>query len=468
MIKNVIKKTKDIKNLLITTSGRPAEKMPDKNDIHIISIIYFGTLIAICCLTMTLILGLAVFNNHHVADRVLVFLGVLLYLSVVFIFIKKQLSFIASWLLILLFGAIATYILISWRINAPIGILTLGFVIFLSAVLFGSRYIIRVTICCVFILLAIQTLYSLQIIVPDRSSLALESSFGDVISYGTIFGIFALIGLITGRQKEEYMHKVNAAELELAKEKDLLEIRLDERTRSLKEAQIKEINHLLRFAELGQLTTVILHELANNLSVLNLDIDSLKDRHENSSAIKRAQESIKYLDLIVDRVRQQLKQNRKNIRFNAMATLRETLDTIAPKLERANIKLENHKSRGLRSFYILGDPLRLSQTLTIIINNAVDAYTRSNVNVIPKIVIHTLTKDGKLVISVQDYGPGVPRKVRANLFKPLTSSKDNGLGIGLFIAKQIIETHFSGTLNLGPSKKGAEFIITLPGIMKSN
>ena len=467
MIRKTLGRIRFINTFLGNFFDKHFKNINDKNDKYLISVIFFGTLFAIFCLTVTLLLSLMVFNNHHVIDRVVVFLGVLLYLLVVFIFIKKQSSFIASWLLIFLFGAIACYILIFWSINAPIGILTLGFVIFLSAVLFGSRYIIRVTVCSILILLTIQILGSLQIITPDRSSLAIESSFGDVLSYGTIFGIFALIGLVTGRQKEEALRKMNVAELELAKERDLLEVRLEQRTRSLKESQIKEINHLLRFVELGQLTTVILHELANNLSVLNLDIDSLKDRHENSSAIERAQESIRYLDVIVDRVRQQLKQNRKNIKFNALVTIQETIDTVSPKLQRANIKLDSRRSRNFRSFYILGDPLRLSQTLTILINNAIDAYSRSNLDETPKIIIHTYLENDNLIISVLDNGPGIPRKIRANLFKPLTSSKDNGMGIGLFIASQIIETHFLGRLHLSPSKLGAEFIITLPGAKKS-
>lgn len=434
---------------------------------RIVYLICIGSIISIVLLVLVLSFSFFVLNNSFVIPRILIAAGILLYLLTVLLFIRKQIFDIAAWLLIFLFSAIAFYILVEWSINAPVGILTLGFVIFLSGALFGSRHIVMVTGGSILLLILIQSFTALRIINPDVSSLATQPHFGDVLGYGTIFGIFALIAIIVGRQKEEALKNVKAAELELQKERDSLEIKLEERTASLKEAQLEEIRQLHRFAELGQITSVILHELANNLSILNLDIDSLKERHKNSSSIKRAQESIKYLDLIVDRVRVQLRENNQKIYFKISDICTETLKTLEPRFQSNRIKI---KVKDLISpkHYVRGDPFRFSQILTILINNSVDAYINSNSNKNRSIAIELKSNNNEINISVKDYGPGIPANVRSAIFQPIRSSKHNGLGVGLYIAKQIVETHFKGKLALNASKDYTEFTIALPTTRKTN
>lgn len=429
---------------------------------HLIYLIFAGTFFAITCLDLILLLSLTLFNNEHVASRLVVGVLILSYLLLVLFFMRKRSFKIASWMLIFLYSAIAFNILALWSINAPIGILTLAFVIFLSSILLGTNHIIPVTLGVIGILFLVQLLNHLGILNPDFTTLSTRSDFGDGASYSTIFGVYALIAWIAGSQRRQAMRKMKVAEIAVQKERDLLEMRLEEHTKLLRKSQFEEMRQLYHFAELGQLTTIVLHELSNNLSVLNLDIDDLKNRHSNLDSIARAQESISYLDSIVERVRRQIKQSHRNTKFNAIKVIKEYVQQYDLKSKSNKIKLELVVSPKVRSLYVYGDPLRLSQILTILVNNSIDAYTRVKNPELQTVCINVSIRKKLLQISVIDYGPGISEKIRKKLFVPKTSSKQNGLGIGLFIAQQIMETHFKGSLHLSPEVDKTQFVITLP------
>lgn len=431
-------------------------------------LVFLGTSLAVIILIGMLMTSIFLFKNFYLMDRLLVGLCVFAYLFIIFIFLRTKHFRIGSWLLILIFGVIGYYILTNWTINAPIGILALAFVIFLAGVMIGPNYIITVSFFVICIVFFIQFITEMKIINPDSSSLGGSATFGDAASYATVFAVYALIAWIASYQRERAINKARSAEKALQFERDQLEVRLDERTKSLRKAKLEETHQLYRFAELGQLTTMILHELANNLSVLNLDIDDLKERHKNSASINRAQESIKYLESIVENVRHQSNKSNQKIKFNVIKLSLETLSTLEARLKREEIDLRIVKNDNVRSFYTFGDPLRVSQILIILINNAIDAYNKSSLQTPRLITVAFSIESNMLSISVLDNGPGVPYKMRRDLFKPLRSNKPNGLGIGLFIAREIIQTNFDGNLKYKENEKFTEFTISMPSLNKIN
>jgi two-component system, LuxR family, sensor kinase FixL len=66
-----------------------------------------------------------------------------------------------------------------------------------------------------------------------------------------------------------------------------------------------------------------------------------------------------------------------------------------------------------------------------------------------------------LEISVRDDGPGLSPDARQNVFEPFFTTKTKGTGLGMAIARQIVDAH-GGSIGLGVAGKGAEFLITLP------
>jgi len=425
-----------------------------------ISAIFGGTLCVTICLSFIFLCSSLTSHNSLFFAHALSVVTINLYLVGTALLLKKKKYLYVAWMLIIIYIIIATIILFRGGINTPIGVLLLGLVIIISSVMLGVRLILPTTLGVVLILYALQVLDSLSLIHPSRSSATLNADVGDVATSGTALALFALISWLSARQMEESLKKALTAEAALEKEKALLSVRLEERTRLLREAQLEEMRQLYRFAELGQLTAVILHDLANNLSVLTLDIEDLQQRHRRSPQIIHAKESIEYLERVILHVRRQLKENTKPRRFDAVKTLKKTAATFIKKGAKLGITI-HYLPPTESSFYIYGDPLRLSQTITILINNAIEASLGTTRSSPPTVTLRLLIKQNKLYISVIDKGIGIPTDKRDQLFTPLHSTKKSGLGIGLFITKQVIETHFKGSIYLNPKTDLTEFTIEL-------
>jgi signal transduction histidine kinase len=64
-------------------------------------------------------------------------------------------------------------------------------------------------------------------------------------------------------------------------------------------------------------------------------------------------------------------------------------------------------------------------------------------------------------ISVRDNGPGLTPDARQNVFEPFFTTKTKGTGLGMAIARRVIDAH-GGRIAVGDSAEGAEFVINLP------
>lgn len=105
-----------------------------------------------------------------------------------------------------------------------------------------------------------------------------------------------------------------------------------------------------------------------------------------------------------------------------------------------------------------GDALLLEWAVEVLVKNGVDALKgRSG-----SIVITVTDEPDTLVLRVEDNGPGVPAEVRAQMFEPGLTTKTGGWGLGLALARRIVEDGHGGRLLLEPSDTGARFAIRLP------
>ena len=110
---------------------------------------------------------------------------------------------------------------------------------------------------------------------------------------------------------------------------------------------------------------------------------------------------------------------------------------------------------------IKGNMNSLVQVIDNMISNAVQAYAGKP----DKNIDMTIKKAGnKIVISVKDYGPGLPEKVQEKLFKEMITTKGkNGTGLGLYMSYSNIKAHFNGDITVETKKgEGTTFNIILP------
>ena len=101
---------------------------------------------------------------------------------------------------------------------------------------------------------------------------------------------------------------------------------------------------------------------------------------------------------------------------------------------------------------------RLRQAFLNVIKNSIEALGKSG----GKIMVSTAIKGNACMVGIRDDGPGVPTDIEDKIFDLYYSTKSEGNGLGLALAKEVIEEH-GGKIQLESSQgKGAEFIIFLP------
>ena len=107
---------------------------------------------------------------------------------------------------------------------------------------------------------------------------------------------------------------------------------------------------------------------------------------------------------------------------------------------------------------ILGDPVLLEWALEAMVKNAIDALQGRD----GKITIAAEVMDDLALLRVIDDGPGVPREIRRTLFQPGITTKRGGWGIGLALARRVVEDGHQGTLVLEPTSKGTTLLMRFP------
>lgn len=402
------------------------------------------------------------FSGNILGNRVLFGILIILYLLVAEYCARLRHYTLAGWMVMTLYSLLATITLLIWGLNAPVGILAVGFVVFLSGVILGPKHIPWVVLFVAIFLSVIQYIHSAGYIRPNLEALAKPSHYFDVIAYITIFAIFALISWLSGKQTEHSLERAKVAEEKVRTEKESLAQKLEEQSVRLRETQLQEMISLYKFAAIGQTTTATLHELSNLLSVLTLDIDDIGQQHQRSKAIINTRDGIDAINDLVRQARRQLHNNRNVEVFNAIPIIEQIVKDVQPKFRQRGVEIQKQIPHR-NSFRIIGDTLNLSHVLTILLNNALDACMS-----IPNArVVVRLQQDQKtLKIDVIDNGVGISETQSLSLFSPQQSTKPSGLGIGLYITRHIVENQLHGKISFKSPAIGANFSIQLPRYVK--
>lgn len=439
-------------------SLKPIAQSPSK---RVIQLVLYGSL-GLGFVLVALLLVYDATINGSLRIRTYVAIGCIAYILCLFWLYKLCMYRVVSWGLLALYTAVAFTTLLQWGLNAAMGVFAASFVIVVAGALLGSRAVVPVAVAIGILILIVQILHSTGIVTPDISTLSNNSSYLDVISYATVIGIFALVIWISDRVAEKALARARQAEKEVRSQKDMLGIELEKQSRQLRDAQLKEIQELYKFATLGQSTAATLHELSNHLSILNLDIDDLKQQTKNSQAIANAQEGIEQINIMVRKTRRLLDTYSSPRKFSIHQLLKQTQKDLLENFERKQVAF-TYTNKLREKALILGDPLAISQSVTILLTNALEACEN-----LPnaRVCMQLSRQRSSYVITVKDNGIGVPPSIEKQLFKPKASAKPSGLGVGLYIARHLIETHLHGTLTYErPSRQkqsGASFVITIP------
>ena len=142
-----------------------------------------------------------------------------------------------------------------------------------------------------------------------------------------------------------------------------------------------------------------------------------------------------------------------NEKFDLSEVIASAIDDIGRRVDNSNVKFEY----TLRKVIVEADRMRISQVVSNLLSNALKFTKRGSV------YISAETKDGQALVLVKDTGSGIDPEIMPRLFTKFTSKSQTGTGLGLFIAKSIIEAH-GGKIWAENNKdgKGATVAFTLP------
>ena len=413
-----------------------------------------GTFALVLLLAILLFISYWALHNTYVLGRIFICGGALLYLAITYRAWTKQRHLIASQLLIFFYYLIATLVMFGWGVDTTFSQLMLAITIVLAGIFIGANGVFITAGAAIIGMLIVQAAVSAHLAPWFNPSD--HTSLGDVIGFGSLLTVLALItGFFDKRTQELHTEELNLNQ-ELTKEKSTLERRVRSHTKEIEHLQLEQAEQLYRFAEIGQLSTLLLHDLSNHLTVLNIDLADLK--REKGTTPAHIEESINHLEDSVKQASRHLQGKEQMHEFDVLKCIESStkLPHYQDLKECISISAPPHR------VHLYGDPLRLSHILFILIRNALESYPRNTPSRERTVTIELETNEDTISISVTDQGRGVPEAIRDQLFSPMISTKKGGLGIGLFIAKEITESYFGGMLQLGDVTKGTKFILTIP------
>jgi putative PEP-CTERM system histidine kinase len=205
------------------------------------------------------------------------------------------------------------------------------------------------------------------------------------------------------------------------------------------------------------MSTFFVHDLKNAASTLTLTLENLPVHFDDpafrADALRGIGKTVSRINQLIDRLgilRRKLAVDAVALDLNSL--VEQTLQDIAPTPE-VELEKELHPVPQL-----VADREQLHSVFTNLLLNARDA-------VLPRgrVSIRTGTHNGWAVVTVADNGCGMtPAFVRDSLFRPFKTTKKNGLGIGMFQSKMIVEAHGGNIQVESETGAGTTFRVLLP------
>ena len=218
--------------------------------------------------------------------------------------------------------------------------------------------------------------------------------------------------------------------------------------------------HSQRLTAMGQMAAAISHELRNPLSGIKVAAEYLlhkiKDQPEIIDIIVNIHNEVIFANNIITNILEHARIGKPNLEKGYIKKIvEEAILTVAQQGSFNNIKIEKDISKELPLLNF--DPMQIRQVfLNLFINSAEAMIGGGTLN------IKINQKPGCVIAQVSDTGCGIEKSHLEKLFEPFFSTKVKGVGLGLAIAKEIIQNH-KGMIDVETKLgHGTTFTVCLP------
>jgi two-component system, NtrC family, sensor histidine kinase HydH len=225
-----------------------------------------------------------------------------------------------------------------------------------------------------------------------------------------------------------------------------------------------------RFLSLGHLVSGLHHEIKNPLTALSIHVQLLEKRLREPTP-RPVDELIGVVKSEVLRLNRVLEsfsdfanlQRLKQQPTDLAALLNEVAVLIRPQADEQGVRVSlRYTGEGL--YQVPLDVEKIKQAVLNLVINALEVMPHGG-----ELVLGARATDTDFQIEVADDGPGIPRDVQDDIFKPYFSTKSHGTGMGLALTEKLVGQH-GGQIQFRTSAKGTSFVITLPlePVVRSN
>jgi len=224
-----------------------------------------------------------------------------------------------------------------------------------------------------------------------------------------------------------------------------------------------EVRRSERMRTLGQLGAGIAHQLRNSATGARMAVELYKREEPGSADAESLRMALRQLQLMESHLQRFLQVGQSGAASHQpvvlQAVVEEVLGLVRPTCKHAGIELTVACPDD--SVVVEGDRQSLVQLLINLVLNAIDAAER-HAESGPRVSIALSTVDGGgAVLQVKDSGPGPAAAVANELFEPFVTDKPDGTGLGLYMARQIVEAHH-GSICCEREEDMTCFIVQLP------
>jgi hypothetical protein len=227
----------------------------------------------------------------------------------------------------------------------------------------------------------------------------------------------------------------------------------------LHNTQMTRAEHL---ATLGELAAGLAHEIRNPLAGIAGVIDIIgRDLPEKSparSVLKDVKHEVMRVNRIITDLLETARPKPPEYRAADLNSTAEHAVIFARQQTLAKpVKLELRKSGA--SLTVEHDPNQIQQVLLNLMLNAIQAMEVARPG---EVEVDVMQRDGLAVVSVSDTGKGIKPEHLPNIFRPFYTTKGSGTGLGLSLARRIVEDHGGKITVRSEEGKGSTFEVLLP------
>ena len=263
--------------------------------------------------------------------------------------------------------------------------------------------------------------------------------------------------------------ELHVKQLQLEALNRTLETRVQEELQRNREKDAMMIQQS-RLAAMGEMISNISHqwrqplnELGIMVQMLRVDYDeSLLDDTKIDEFSSGCMEIIQHMSQTINTFRTFFKREQTSARFDVAAAITKTVDLVQASFQAAGITLHLKLESDC---LIQGNANEFSQVMLNLFNNARDVLVERKV-VNPEIAVTTWLEDGQIMVVVEDNAGGIPDTISGKIFDPYftTKHKSQGVGLGLYMSKVIIEGKMAGGIDVANTSEGARFQLVLPAV----